>query len=149
MVLAVRLALGLSPRLPTFIGARSLKPETFRKVVRGSLKTLRFIEKIVRPRRTLWLTRRAARIGNALLLAGLGLVLALPLPPIILFSNSLPALAIILVAASMMEEDGLTIWAGYLMSLGAVAYLSAMAGAATALAVKYFDRLMEFLRSFP
>jgi hypothetical protein len=146
LVLAVRLALDLPPRLPRFIGARALSPKTFHKVVAGSLKTLRFIEKVVRPRRTAWLNWRAARIANALLLAAMACVLALPFPPIP-FTNSLPALAIVLAAASMMEEDGVMIWAGYAAALGTVIYLASAAGVIVGLTVKYLDQVLEFLRS--
>ena len=49
-----------------------------------------------------------------------------PLPP---FTNSLPSYAIILIAASMMEEDGITIWVGYAVAVAAMVYLGLVAGA--------------------
>jgi hypothetical protein len=48
----------------------------------------------------------------------------MPLP----FSNTLPGLAIVILAVSMMELDGILVWAGYALSLGAVAYVGAAAG---------------------
>jgi len=39
-------------------------------------------------------------------------LLALPFPPLPPFTNSLPCYALILIAASMMEEDGILIWIG-------------------------------------
>ena len=47
----------------------------------------------------------------------------LPFPPFPPFTNSLPAYSIILLAASMMEEDGVLIWVGYAMSVGTAIYL--------------------------
>jgi len=53
----------------------------------------------------------------------LALLLALPLPtPPFFGSNALPSYGIILVAISMMEEDGVFILAGYVMSAVAVGY---------------------------
>ena len=127
IILAVRLALGLPPHLPRSLGRRSLGPGAQQKLLSGGVKFLRFIERGVKPRKTLWLTWRAARLANALLMTFLAILLALPIPPVIPFTNSIPAYAIILVAVSMMEEDGVLIWAGYAMSLLAVAYLGIMA----------------------
>jgi hypothetical protein len=47
----------------------------------------------------------------------------LPFPPFPPFTNALPAYSIILLAASMMEEDGVLIWVGYIVSVGTVIYL--------------------------
>jgi hypothetical protein len=42
------------------------------------------------------------------------LLLALPLPsPPFFFSNSIPSYGIVVLSASMMEEDGVLIWVGY------------------------------------
>jgi hypothetical protein len=92
----------------------------------GSVKFLRLVEKLVKPRRTPWMSSRAARVGNSLLVAVMGLLLAAPFPPILPLTNALPCYAIILLAASMMEEDGVTIWVAYAVSLGTIIYLVAM-----------------------
>lgn len=147
MLLSVRLLLHLPPRLPKSIGEKSLTSERLQKVVRASVKFLLFVEKWVRPRRTTWLAWRAARSVNGLLLAFLALMLALPFPPIVPFTNMFPSLAIIFVAASMMEEDGAMIWVGYALSLGAFAYIYSIANLVIDLIYKYSDRVMDFFRS--
>lgn len=144
LILAVRLALELPPRLPKFIGAHTLPPWLQEKMLRGSVKLLRLIEKGVRPRRTDWLTWRAARSGNALLLAFMALLLALPIPPLIPFTNSLPAYAIILTAVSMMEEDGVMIWIGYAAAVLAVAYFALMGGVIWTIFHKYYHSFIRF-----
>jgi hypothetical protein len=53
----------------------------------------------------------------------MGLLLAMPFPPLPPLTNALPCYCIILLAASMMEEDGVTIWFAYALSLGTVVYL--------------------------
>lgn len=122
-MLSFRLAFGQPPRIPKRFGDRPL-PKGLKKIILGGgVKFLRFIEKGVRPRRTVWMGWRLARMGNALLLVVMAILLALPLPPFPPFTNALPTYAIILIAASMMEEDGVMIWVGYAVALGTVVYL--------------------------
>ena len=143
-VLAVRMALGLPPHLPKVFGQRSLSPTTQKKLLTGSVRLLRFIEKGVKPRKTQWLAWRAARFSNALLMTFMAVLLALPIPPLIPFTNSFPCYAIILVAVSMMEEDGVLIWAGYAMSLVAVVYLGVMGEVIVTHLGKWIQSLVQF-----
>ena len=123
-LLSLKLAFGVTPRLPNLMGNRRLSPDFQKKVLRGSVKIVRIVEKFARPRRTPWMTTRAARFVNALLMTFMGLLLALPFPPLPPLTNTLPCYCIILLAASMMEEDGVMIWFAYLLSLGTVVYLA-------------------------
>jgi hypothetical protein len=146
-LLALRLALGKEPRLPSSLGDRVLPPKLKQNILSGGLKFCRFLEKGVRPRRTTWMTWPIARLLHALLVVFMAFLLALPLPsPPFLGSNALPSYAIILLAISMMEEDGVMIWFGYLASLVAVAYFALLGGLiATQLAHWFHDflRLLE------
>jgi hypothetical protein len=103
-----------------------------RKVVKGSMKLVKAIEKLARPRRTPWMTLPAARSVNALIMAFMALLLALPFPPLPPFTNSLPCYSLILLAASVMEEDGILIWISYLVCAGTIVYLVVIAGALVA-----------------
>lgn len=123
-LLSFKLAFGVQPRLPNFMGNRRLSPDFQRKVLKGSVKIVRLVEKFARPRRTPWMTTRLARSFNALLMTLMGFLLALPFPPFPPLTNALPCYCIILLAASMMEEDGVMIWFAYLLSLGTVVYLA-------------------------
>ncbi|MBK7999583.1 MAG: exopolysaccharide biosynthesis protein [Verrucomicrobia bacterium] len=123
-LLSFKLAFGVQPRLPKLMGDRTLSPDYQRKVIKGSVKIVRIVEKFARPRRTPWMTTRIARSFNALLMTLMGLLLALPFPPFPPLTNALPCYCIILLAASMMEEDGVMIWFAYLLSLGTVIYLA-------------------------
>ena len=123
-LLSLKLAFGVTPRLPNLMGNRRLSPDFQTKVLRGSVKIVRIVEKFAQPRRTPWMTTRAARFVNALLMCIMGLLLALPFPPLPPLTNTLPCYCIILLAASMMEEDGVMIWFAYLLSLGTVIYLA-------------------------
>ncbi|MBI5802046.1 MAG: exopolysaccharide biosynthesis protein [Verrucomicrobia bacterium] len=144
-VLAVRLALGLPPRLPKSLGERSLEGGFTQKVLSASVKILRVIEKLARPRRSTWLAWPAVRFVNAALVALMAFLLMLPFPPFPPFTNSLPAYSILLLAASMMEEDGVLIWAGYLVSAGTIAYLLVILSALEAAFLRLFHSLFAVL----
>jgi len=122
-LLSFKLAFGAAPRLPHFMGNRKLSPEVQKKVLRGSVRFLRWVEKLAQPRRTPWMTSRMARCANALVMTFMGLLLAMPFPPLPPLTNALPCYCIILLAVSMMEEDGTTIWFAYALSVGTILYL--------------------------
>lgn len=128
ILLSVRLALGRPPSLPGFLGRRALKPATVKRILNASVKVVRLLEKLVKPRRTKWLTWPSAMWVNGWVMAFLAFLMALPLPPVVPFTNSLPSYAIILIALSIMEEDGLTIWLGYVTGVVSVVYLGFIFG---------------------
>jgi hypothetical protein len=144
-VLGLRMALGKPPRLPRILGERPLKPKMAERVLKASTKFLRLLEKLVRPRRTQWLSSGAAMLMNGLLIVFMAFLLALPVPPVVLFTNSLPSYAIILLAVSIMEEDGVTIWLGYAMSLVATVYFVLIAGVIWVSLSQGFHAVMEKL----
>lgn len=141
-LLSIKLAVGATPRLPKFMGERSLSPAFQQKVLAGSVRIVGMVEKLVHPRRTQWLATRSARTVNALLVAFMALLLALPFPPFPPLTNSLPCYCIILLAASMMEEDGVAIWWAYLLCLGTTVYL----GINIFIIVEVFEKVIELIR---
>lgn len=145
-MLAVRIAFGGKPRLPAFLGNRKLPMKVRKVILGGGYKLCRLLERFSRPRRTRWMTWRATRTAHALLIVVLALLLALPLPPFpFLGSNALPGYAIILMAASMMEEDGALIWTAYAACLANLVYFSLLGGLAVAYLAQSFRALHSFL----
>jgi hypothetical protein len=147
-ILGIRLAFGRPPRLPRFIGEREFQPQRMAKVLRVTVRVVRFLEKFIRPRRTAWLHHRAARSGNALLIAFMAVLLALPLPPVIPFSNSFPSWAILLLAASMMEEDGVMIWVAYAACVGTVVYFITIANVLVSFFERHYEQIKTWLLSW-
>jgi hypothetical protein len=128
-VIASRFALGLPPWLPRWLLAMSLPARFFRTVMETTSKVVRLLERVLRPR---WLaltaTSRLVRLHAFMVCLG---AVALLIPAPIPFSNTLPALGILLCAAGTMERDGLAILIGYFFTALGIAYfvLIALMGA--------------------
>ena len=118
--IALRLALGQRPWLPMKLQRKELPPDFFAKVFRFSTRVIRVIETFLRPRLAVISTPGALLRVHALvmLVAALALMLPLPIP----FSNSFPAWTVLLLAAGLLERDGLFILLGYGMFVLTVLY---------------------------
>lgn len=126
MVLGLRIAMGMKPSLPRFILHREVKHAVLEKIVHVGLKLSLKMEKLVKPRMH-FLQRWPGMIN----LIGLGItsggfLLSLPLPPLIPFSNTIPAVSVILLTAGLMERDGLLVLFGYLVNIAAWIYFAVM-----------------------
>ncbi len=119
----VRLARGTTGGLPQFIGRREVDAELIRKLFTGLDRVFRMIERFVKPRWSLAMQPPfITLIGISMVTSGIAL--ALPLPPVILFSNSIPAWSIILLCLGYLERDGVLITLGYMMAVFTWCYLA-------------------------
>lgn len=118
ILLTSRWALHRPMQLGRVLGDRELPQAALMRVLRMSLKLVRFIERCSKPRRGAWLRWKWSRGLNGTFLAAMGLVLSLPVP----LGNMFPAYAIIFTAASILEQDGLVIWIGYFWGVVTVVY---------------------------
>lgn len=130
-LLGLRMALAQHPWLPERLTAHELSGRLLPKVLLGASRVLGRLEKMLKPR--LFYPEYPALFqrvsGILILLCGLLLVLPLPVP----FSNSMPALAIILLAAAGLERDGAVFIAGCIQFLLCVAFFAALAFGGTEL----------------
>jgi hypothetical protein len=119
-LIGLRLSLGLKPRLPARLLDTTLAPRLFARVFAAARKVVRGFEVLLKPRLP-WMTAgtRVLRF-HALPIFLCGLLLLLPLP--VPFSNLLPAFSILLIAAGLLERDGLFILAGHAVFAGAVVF---------------------------
>ncbi len=139
-LIALRLTLGQRPWLPEKILRKELPPGFFGKLFAFAEKVLRFLEKFLRPRFT-WLTdTQLLRRLHALLVLVAALALLPPLP--IPFTNLIPAWVILLVAAGLLERDGLFVLAGYLVFIAGVFYFIFLGDAA----IRLTHQLVEWAR---
>ena len=74
-------------------------------------------------------------IGVGIIIAGLALMLPLPIP----FSNNIPAWAIVFLAIGMMEKDGLFVLLGHLTAIVAWIFI----GLTSAFAVRGFQGFLD------
>jgi hypothetical protein len=126
MFMGLRIAMGRKPALPQFILRREVKYALLEKIVKLGLRLCAKMERIIRPRMH-FLQRWPGMIN--LIGAGIasgGLLLCLPLPPFIPFSNTIPAVAILLLTAGMVERDGLLVLFGHLANISAWIYFIIM-----------------------
>lgn len=126
-VLAARFALGLPPWLPRRLIAVKLPPKFFRALLEGASKFIGIIERQLRPR-WLWMTDsvRLRRLHMGLVCLG-ALLLLLPLGGIP-FTNTLPALVVVIGTLGMLERDGVAVAVAYGFFLLTMVYFVVFAG---------------------
>jgi hypothetical protein len=107
------------PWLPGFLRRRSLARTSFQSLVARIAPRLHRIEQMIRPR----LLPMTGTLGKRLI-GGAGLVLAivvfLPVP----FGNSLPGLALVLMAVGVLSRDGVAVLAGALVGVAGLVVVS-------------------------
>ena len=118
-----RIALRKRPWLPQRLLHKEIPAAVLERIISTSLKVARQMEKILHPRLRFFKRWPSFGVLNGLVITLSGLLLALPLPPLP-FTNGLPALAVVMVAAGMLEEDGAVIFGGYLVASLAWAYMA-------------------------
>jgi len=122
--ISLRLALGRKPWLPARLLDTQLPPKFFPRFLAATQRLLRWLERFLKPRLGHLVRWPVARrfIGATVCVCGLLMTLPVPIP----FSNGLPALAVVLFAAAMLEEDGYFAIAGAGMFLLALAFFAAI-----------------------
>lgn len=130
-IISLQIAAGAEHlRLPRFIGDRRLSASTVNVIVRYTAPMVARIERILRPDRLRALTGRRAQMMLGIPVFFLAVAIALPIP----FGNILPVLSLVIIAAALLERDGLMTLIGVsvaVVALGATAGLIYGAASAT------------------
>jgi hypothetical protein len=121
MFLGSRISFRKDPWLPQRLLQREIPYETLTRIIQGAVTVTTRLEKVLHPRLRFFKQWATFTALNGLVIASCAFILMLPIP--FPFTNTLPALSIVLTAAGMIEEDGAVIIAGYLMAVAAWAYL--------------------------
>lgn len=140
-LISLRLSLGQRPWLSKKLQRKELPAGFIAKVFSVAEKVLRFLEKFLRPRLTFLTDTPLLRQLHAVLMLVAALALLLPLP--IPFTNSFPAWTILLVAAGLLERDGVFVLAGYVVFAAGVLYFVFLGEAA----VQLVQAAVEWLRT--
>ncbi|MBX7157197.1 MAG: exopolysaccharide biosynthesis protein [Verrucomicrobiae bacterium] len=118
--LGFRMALGKRPWLPQRVQRAYISYATLEKIVSRAIRVATFLEKMVKPRlRWMRYLGLARIIGIVIAFNGLMLCLPLPVP----FTNTIPALAIILLTLGRVERDGIFTLAGFFVTLLGIGYI--------------------------
>jgi len=126
ILIGVGVTLDRLPWLPRQIVSRELKREQLLPVFEKGIEFVKRLERFVGPRLS-GLTEGALmnRVnGIALVIAGLMLIIPLGLVP---FSNTIPAIAIVLLCIGMLQRDGYAVLGGYLFIILTLVYFGGLA----------------------
>lgn len=121
-LLSLRFALGRPPWLPQRLRRVMLAPKTLARILNAGSRIIGWIERRMRPRWSLLVAPGWKRRVHAIVIAAAALILMLPLPPVPPFTNTLPALVIVVLAISTLERDGAGIAAGYAIFVMMIIY---------------------------
>lgn len=124
-LLGLRMALSQRPWVPKQFAARQLSPRVLPKVLIAASRSLRRLEKLLKPRLFYPEFPAAFRCASGVIILICGLLLLLPLP--VPFSNAFPAFTIILLAAAGLERDGAVFLAGCVQFLLCLGFFCALA----------------------
>lgn len=128
MALTAQMVLGRrAPWLPRFLRRRRLPVAKLRRAVVITVRALRRIERLCRPRLGPLVSPAAERL-YALVILYLALLIALPIP---VLGNVPPAIAITILAFGLLEKDGIVVLIGLAVSILAAA-VTLTAGVAAA-----------------
>lgn len=119
-VLSLQLAFGRRQIwLPRSLATRTLSSATFVRVVEGSLPTLRWMERLVRPR-VGWLAGGWTEFPIGVICTVLAFIIVLPVP----LGHFVPGVAIAFLALGLLERDGLVVGLGLAIALFGLALVT-------------------------
>ncbi len=110
------------PWLPDVMRNRSFRRVDFDAIMKRVLPWVRRLERLLGPR-MIWLARNRAENLIGGLAFVMAMILFLPVP----FGNTVPALAIAILALALLERDGIAVIVGTLVGCAAVAIVSGVA----------------------
>lgn len=126
VLISAAITLNRLPWLPSKVADRRLESGKLRPVLERGVTFLRKIDRFFKPRMTSLTSGAVMNRVNGLVLMGAGILLMAPLG-LIPFSNTLPGVAILLLAAGISQRDGLVVLAGYVMVVLTIVYFAALA----------------------
>jgi hypothetical protein len=144
LLLTVKVVRGNETRLPDRIAKVLLPAQMMKSIAKKSNKLMVWLENRLRPR-CVFLTDGVYRWIAGASLVSSAIALALPIPPVIPFTNTIPAFGILLVAMGLMEEDGILVVIGHIIGLCAWAYIIAVGGAAWTIFGEVFDFALNYI----
>lgn len=129
--------------LPARLRERSLPADRLRPGLNAGMKWVRRLETISRPHRLAWLVDgRSVELFNNLVFVFAALLLMAPFG-FVPFSNTLPALALLLYAVGFVQRDGGAVLFGHLAAIGTTFYFTVLIAGGGYLTLGLVRRFME------
>jgi len=124
-LIGFRLSLRQKPWLPARLLNTTLPPRFFPRLLAAGRRIVRVLEWGLRPRYTFLVDQGVVHhlYGGLILVSGLLLLLPLPIP----FSNTLPALVVVLTSSALLERDGYCAIAALAMFVLTLCFFTALA----------------------
>ncbi|AWX32836.1 exopolysaccharide biosynthesis protein [Methanosphaera sp. BMS] len=127
--------------LPKMVSEYTLSEESMNKLFEVLYKAMSYIEKISKPRGDLTKNRILNKL-NSLIIIVLALLLFLPLP--IPFTDFIPAVSILLLSVSCLEDDSYLLILGYIASIFTMGYFASVGY----IGVEIIKNVIYYLLSF-
>src|SRR5690606_17309123 len=126
VLISAAITLNRLPWLPGKVADRRLESSKLRPVLERGVTFLRKFDRFFKPRMMSLTSGAVMNRVNGLVLMGAGL---LPMAPLGLlhFTDTLPGVAILLLAAGISQRDGLVVLAGYVMVVLTIVYFAGLA----------------------
>jgi len=135
------------PWLPPRLLAHAIAVERLMPALDKAIGLTTRIERVIRPRWSALTHGATLNRWNGMMIILSGVLLLMPFV-MVPFSNTLPGLAVLLLAAGMIQRDGLFVLMGYLMVLVTLIYFGALIYGVVMLGVglQDFESIKAFLR---
>lgn len=146
LLIGTAVVLNRLPWMPPRVVDRELPGDTIRLVMDKVVGWAERVEHLIRPRWLALSSSAVVNILNGLLILHNVVLLMAPLP-LVPFANTLPAMAIVLLAIGMAERDGVVIVLGYGMTLVSTLYIGALMALVILLGLN-FDTALDTLRGW-
>lgn len=114
LINGISIARGKMLWIPQKLAGKIVSGDALAKNLLKTIPFLKWVEKFVRPRGTVYQQGHLIQLVNGSFLALGGFFLFLPLPP---GTNFLPGLAIFFVSLGILESDLAMLWIGYIFAL--------------------------------
>ncbi len=121
--LGARLILDRAEALPDFLSRREIDGPKLRRVLTGAQRIFRRLDPLFRRRLLGIVDPPFGRLTGVGCIVG-GLAMAMPLPPVVLFSNGMPALGVLFLCLGWVERDGLFVLVGHAITVGTWIYFA-------------------------
>jgi hypothetical protein len=135
---ALGLIVGRPASLPASLGALEIGPAALARAASVASRATWVLARVTRPRMP-FMMGRVMRIALGLSLFTAAVVLGLPIP--LPLSNFFPAVAILLLAAGVLEGDGLLVLAGHVATLAVCAVVGASCTTVVAVAARVLSSI--------